>query len=91
MFHQPDLVVIGDDVTLSQDCTLQTHLFEDRIMKCSYVKIRSFCAVGTLSTVLYDTEMMEGSTLGDNSLLMKGESLEPWTRFEGVPCVPVKK
>lgn len=32
---EPDLVIIGNDVVLQQDCTLQTHLFEDRVMKMS--------------------------------------------------------
>jgi non-ribosomal peptide synthetase-like protein len=88
---EPDLVKIGNDVILQQDCTLQTHLFEDRIMKCSFLKIENFCSIGTMSVLLYDSEMLEGSHIGDLSLLMKGESLEPWTRSEGVPCVPIRK
>lgn len=44
-----------------------------------------------MSVLLYDSCMHEGSHIGDLSLLMKGEQLEPWTRSEGVPCVPIRK
>jgi non-ribosomal peptide synthetase-like protein len=96
-----DLVSIGDDVALNKDCTLQTHLFEDRVMKMSQVRVDDRCSVGCLSLVLYDTRMKAGSELGDLSLLMKGETLPAETRWEGIPAssqanhfellVPVKK
>jgi non-ribosomal peptide synthetase-like protein len=81
-----DLVSIGDDAALNGDCTIQTHLFEDRVMKMSTVKIGSKCTVGSLSLVLYDTQMQPGSSLGNLSLLMKGESLPSDTRWEGIPA-----
>ncbi|MCA1685312.1 MAG: prolipoprotein diacylglyceryl transferase [Planctomycetia bacterium] len=81
-----DLVEIGDDVALNEDCTIQTHLFEDRVMKMSTVRIGPRCTVGSQSVVLYDTEMQEGSSLNGLSLLMKGEVLPPWTRWEGSPA-----
>jgi len=34
-----DLVDIGDEAMLNADCTIQTHLFEDRVMKMAVVKI----------------------------------------------------
>jgi non-ribosomal peptide synthetase-like protein len=81
-----DLVTIGDDVALNSDATLQTHLFEDRVMKMSTVEIGSRCTVGSLSLVLYDTRMEEGAVLGDLSLLMKGETLPTGTRWAGIPA-----
>jgi non-ribosomal peptide synthetase-like protein len=81
-----DLIEIGDDVALDRDCTLQTHLFEDRVMKMSRVTVGSGSSVGMLSLVLYDTEMGEGSTLGSLSLLMKREFLPPRTRWHGIPA-----
>ncbi len=80
-----DLVSIGDDAILNVDCTLQTHLFEDRVMKMSTVEIGPGCTVGSLSLVLYDTRMEPGASLGDLSLLMKGEILPAGTRWEGIP------
>ena len=81
-----DLVTIGDDAQLNSDATLQTHLFEDRVMKMSHVRIGPRCVVGEESLVLYDTTMQAGSTLGGLSLLMKGETLPPDTHWEGTPA-----
>ncbi len=83
-----DLVRLGDDVCLNADCTVQTHLFEDRVMKQDRVDIGDGCAVGTDSVVLYGSRMETGSVLGDLSLLMKGESLPVGTRWEGSPARP---
>ena len=81
-----DLAIIGDEANLNADCTIQTHLFEDRVMKMSTVEIAARCNVGAGSLVLYDTCMEEGSALGDLSLLMKGEVLPAGSRWEGVPA-----
>jgi non-ribosomal peptide synthetase-like protein len=85
-----DLVEIGDEVTVNRDVTLQTHLFEDRVMKMSHVHIGRRAAVGSMSLVLYDTEMGEGASLGQLSLLMKGESLPAGTQWEGIPAARVR-
>jgi hypothetical protein len=42
--------------------------------------------VGAGSLVLYDTVLEEGAALGDLSLLMKGETLPAWSRWEGIPA-----
>ena len=81
-----DLISIGDDAALNLDCTMQTHLFEDRVMKMSKIEVGSGCCVGVGSIVLYDSKMSAGSALGDLSLLMKGESLPAGTRWEGTPA-----
>ncbi len=83
-----DLVKIGDEVNLNADCTLQTHLFEDRVMKMDRIDIGSGCSVGTDSVVLYGSRMEPKSVLGDLSLLMKGEVLPEETRWEGSPARP---
>jgi non-ribosomal peptide synthetase-like protein len=86
-----DLVTIEDGAEINSDATLQTHLFEDRVMKMSRVHVGKKCHVGGGSLILYDTVMEEGSSLGYVSLLMKGEVLPPWTSWEGTPCRPVKR
>ena len=85
-FSEFDLAIIGDEANLNADCTVQTHLFEDRVMKMSTVEIAPRCNVGAGSLVLYDTRMEEGSALGDLSLLMKGEVLPAGSRWEGIPA-----
>ena len=84
-----DLVRIDEEAALNADCTIQTHLFEDRVMKMSRMRIGRRCSVGAGSLVLYDTQMDDGSFLGDLSLLMKNEILPAHTRWEGIPARPV--
>jgi non-ribosomal peptide synthetase-like protein len=80
-----DLVEIGDYVALNFMSVVQNHLFEDRIMKSSYLKIGDECSVGNMSVVLYDTEMKRGASIEPLSLLMKGETLPAHTRWIGLP------
>jgi non-ribosomal peptide synthetase-like protein len=88
-FTEYDLVHIGDDVALNVEATVQTHLFEDRVMKMSEIHIDDRASVGALSLVLYDTTMQAGASLGDLSLLMKNELLPSGTAWEGIPARPV--
>jgi non-ribosomal peptide synthetase-like protein len=81
-----DLVQIDDDVIINSDATIQTHLFEDRVMKMSHVHIGEGCVIGAESLVLYDTHMLPVSKLGSLSLLMKGETLPAGTQWEGTPA-----
>ena len=81
-----DLVTIGDDVALNSDSGLQTHLFEDRVMKLGAIKVGDRASVGTISIVLYDAVMESGSRLGELSVVMKGELLPADTSWEGSPA-----
>jgi non-ribosomal peptide synthetase-like protein len=88
LFSEFDLVEIGDYAALNLGVTIQTHLFEDRIMKSSRLVIGDECSVGNLAVVLYDAEMKTGAKVGPLSLLMKGETLPPFTRWHGIPTRP---
>lgn len=81
-----DLVEIGDEAMLGHDCTVQTHLFEDRVMKMDTLTIGARCAVGAHAVALYGTIMGAGSELGALSLLMKGESFAAGSRWAGIPA-----
>jgi non-ribosomal peptide synthetase-like protein len=85
-FSEFDLVTIGDEVVLNADCTMQTHLFEDRVMKNGTIQIAARCRVGSGALVLYDTKMEGDASLGELSLLMKGETLPAGTRWAGIPA-----
>ena len=87
LFSEFDLVQIGDHVALNSGAVIQNHLFEDRIMKSSYVRIGDRCSVGNMAVVLYDGEMHSASVLGPLSLLMKGEVVPPDSRWHGIPTV----
>ncbi len=84
-FLEFDLVDIGDRAILNKDCILQTHLFEDRVLKGSGLRIGSYCEIGTQSVVLYDAEMKDGARLGPLSLVMKGEILPAGRVWTGSP------
>jgi non-ribosomal peptide synthetase-like protein len=81
-----DLVEIGDDVAIGSGVSLQTHLFEDRVMKMSAVTVRSGASIGPRAVVLYDSVVGEDVSLGALSLLMKGERLTPGTSWRGIPA-----
>lgn len=91
LFSEWDLVEIGDYAALNAGAIIQTHLFEDRVMKSSHLKIGDECSVGNMAVVLYDTEMARGVTLGPLSLMMKGETFAPFTRWHGIPTVQTGK
>jgi non-ribosomal peptide synthetase-like protein len=84
-FIEFDLVAVGDRAALNKDCILQTHLFEDRVMKGAGLRVGSDCEIGAQSIVLYDTEMKDRARLGALSLLMKGEVLPPGRVWVGSP------
>jgi non-ribosomal peptide synthetase-like protein len=85
LFSEFDLVEIGDFAALNLGATIQTHLFEDRVMKSSHLRIGRGCGVGNMAVVLYDTQMEAGSRLAPLSLLMKGESLRGRRAWTGIP------
>jgi non-ribosomal peptide synthetase-like protein len=87
-FLEWDLVELGDRAVLNEDCVLQTHLFEDRMLKASRLRVGADCTVGAMSVVLYDSHMQDGSSLDALSLLMKGETLRAGTSWHGIPPVP---
>ncbi|MDP4239752.1 MAG: amino acid adenylation domain-containing protein [Bacteroidota bacterium] len=81
-----DLIKIDDHSALNDNCTLQTHLFEDRVMKMSQVNIGKQCSVGGMAVVLYDSKMEDNSVLEPLSVLMKSETLPANTSFVGAPA-----
>ena len=84
-----DLVRVGDDAALNADCGLQTHLFEDRVMKLGPIDVGARATVGQLSIVLYDGGLEDGARLGDLSVTMKGEVLPAGAAWEGSPAQAV--
>jgi non-ribosomal peptide synthetase-like protein len=90
LFSEFDLVTIGDHAALNLGTTVQTHLFEDRVMKADALYIGDHCALGNMSVILYGTRMDRGAKLGPMSLLLKGESLPQSSRWHGIPTEPIE-
>ena len=84
-FTEYDMVSIGNDCALNEDCGAQTHLFEDRVMKIGKVKIGDRVTVGSRTIILYNTEIKNDITIGGLSLVMKGEVLQNNTDWTGSP------
>ncbi len=80
-----DMVEIGDDTAMNEDCGPQTHLFEDRVMKVGPIKIGKRCNIGTRTIILYDSEIGDNVGIDPLSLVMKGENLQPNTNWGGSP------
>ncbi|MGD1073177.1 MAG: Pls/PosA family non-ribosomal peptide synthetase [Bryobacteraceae bacterium] len=88
-FIEFDLVDVGDRAMLNRDSILQTHLFEDRVLKGSGLRVGADCEIGTQSIILYDTEMKDGARVGALSLVMKGEVLPAGPVWVGSPLTQV--
>ncbi len=84
-FIEFDLVDVGDRAILNRDCILQTHLYEDRVMKGAPLRVGADCEIGAQSIVLYDAEMKDGARLAALSLVMKGEVLPAGRVWVGSP------
>ncbi len=81
-----DLVHVGDDAAVGSHSSLQTHLFEDRVMKMSTVTLGPRCSVGPRAIVLYDGELGADASLDGLSLAMKGEALPAGSHWRGIPA-----
>ena len=84
-FTEFDLISIEDNVILDRDCTLQTHLFEDRVMKLGKLHLHSRAQVGSWSLILYDTVLEADALIEPMSLVMKGEQVPSATTWQGIP------
>lgn len=80
-----DMVEIGKDTAMNEDCGPQTHLFEDRVMKVGKIKIGKRTSIGARSIVLYDTEIGDDVKMEPLSLVMKGEKIPNKTSWGGSP------
>ena len=84
-----DCCEIGHYAVMNSMSCLQTHLYEDRLMKVGRIKIGDGVSIGAFTTVLYDTDIGAHARLGALSLIMKGENIPANTRWAGAPAQPV--
>jgi non-ribosomal peptide synthetase-like protein len=84
-----DCVKVGDFCTINALSALQTHLYEDRVMKVGRVELGRGVTVGANATVLYDTHVGDYAQLRPLTIVMKGESIPRHSEWEGAPAAPV--
>ncbi|WP_150287936.1 Pls/PosA family non-ribosomal peptide synthetase [Rhabdaerophilum calidifontis] len=83
-----DCVRIGNHVAMNDLSCLQTHLYEDRVMKVGRIEVADGVSIGSFATVLYDTKVGAFARLTPLTLVMKGEQIPAHTVWGGAPAVP---
>lgn len=82
-----DCVEVGDFVAVNGFAALQTHLYEDRVMKIGTVRVAEGVTIEAGSTVLYDSHVGAFARLGPLTIVMKGESIPGNSEWHGAPAV----
>ncbi|MER0449340.1 Pls/PosA family non-ribosomal peptide synthetase [Streptomyces sp. Edi4] len=82
---ETDLITLGDGASVNRGCVLQTHLFHDRIMRLDAVRLAEGASLGPHSIALPGTDIGARASVGAASLVMRGESVPPDTRWAGNP------
>ncbi|GAA3823780.1 amino acid adenylation protein [Cellulomonas soli] len=85
---EPDLVRLGDGVTVGAGCVVQTHLFHDRVMSLDTVRIDAGATMGPHGVILPAARLGEGASVGPASLVLRGEHVPAGTRWVGNPIAP---
>jgi non-ribosomal peptide synthetase-like protein len=85
-----DCIKVGDFVSINSLAALQTHLYEDRVMKVGRIEVGNGVTLGANATVLYDTRVGDYARLGPLTLVMKGEEIPPHSEWAGAPAEPVR-
>ncbi|HIJ39048.1 MAG TPA: amino acid adenylation domain-containing protein [Rhodospirillaceae bacterium] len=81
-----DCVYVEDFAVINAMSALQTHLYEDRVMKVGEVRVGKGVTVGYGSTVLYDTRIGDYARIGQLTIIMKGEEIPAHSQWHGAPA-----
>jgi non-ribosomal peptide synthetase-like protein len=80
------MVEIGDYCTFNADCELQSHSLEEGVFKCDHIKMGTGCTVGVNVLVHYGTTVGDNVVIEQDSFLMKGETAESNSTWQGNPA-----
>ena len=80
------LTEIDDYACINEGCVLQAHSLEEGVFKSDFIKIGKGCSIGPSAFVHYGVSLGDYSILDADSFLMKGERLDPCTRWRGNPA-----
>ena len=83
------LIEVGDYTNLNFLSTVWPHSLEEGVFKSDYIKIGAGCTLHSGSLVHYGVTMGDHVVLDPGSYLMKGEILDPHTRWGGNPAKAV--
>ncbi|MGK2879315.1 MAG: Pls/PosA family non-ribosomal peptide synthetase [Mycobacterium sp.] len=85
---EADLVTLERGSTVNRGCVVQTHLFHDRIMQLDTVVLADGATLGPHCVALPAARLGEASTVGPASLVMRGDEVPAFTRWQGNPISP---
>jgi non-ribosomal peptide synthetase-like protein len=80
------LIEVGDYANLNQQAALWPHSLEEGVFKSDRIKIGAGCTIGSGALVHYGVTMGDRVVLDPGSYLMKGEILNPDTKWRGNPA-----
>jgi non-ribosomal peptide synthetase-like protein len=84
-----DVVHLGDGCVVNRLAHIETHLFQDRLMRIGTTRFGPRATLGPSSAVLPDTTLGTACSIGGRSVVLRGEELPPGTRWHGAPVVPM--
>ncbi|WP_328856722.1 amino acid adenylation domain-containing protein [Williamsia herbipolensis] len=85
---EADLVTLGDGATIARGCVVQTHLFHDRVMAMDRVTLGNGATLGPHCVALPAAGLGDAATVGPASLVMRGDVVPDFTRWQGNPIAP---
>ncbi|MFF0149142.1 non-ribosomal peptide synthetase-like protein [Amycolatopsis sulphurea] len=85
---EPDLIRLGDGAVINRGCVVQTHLFQDRVLRLGPIRLDAGSTLGPHTVTLFDTHLGPHSSIEANSLVMRGETVPAQRRFGGNPIAP---
>ena len=85
---EADLVTLGDGATVQRGCVVQTHLFHDRVMAIDSVELAPGATLGPQCVALPASAVGAAATVGPASLVMRGDRVPDYSRWQGNPIAP---
>lgn len=86
VFNAFDLFSMGDNSSLGADVIVSGYKIENGWLKIGSIKIGDNCFVGTNSVLSINTELKNGSKLGEHSLLAMGQTIPEGESLIGSPA-----
>jgi non-ribosomal peptide synthetase-like protein len=80
------LTEVGDYANLNEGSVLQAHSLEEGVFKSDYVRVGKGCTLGCGAFIHYGVTMGDRAVVDADSFVMKGEILDPHSRWRGNPA-----
>jgi non-ribosomal peptide synthetase-like protein len=85
-----DTVTIGDGAVINRHAVVETHLFQDRLLRIGPARLGAGATLGPATAILPDTVIGAHCRISGRSVVMRGEQLPPATRWHGAPVVATR-